>query len=453
MRAMYLILACLVSLTASACSLPCHDSPDGCCSDGDCSSDKEDPPPTVESSSVCRVAADCIPASPEPGVIYNCLNGSCQKTPRPCNAGFELDALGQCVKVQTACVPYDDGDPCTDDACDPETGAAVNTSKACDDGNDLTTDSCVPATGDCSHLFDCGNCSDEDPCTTDKCDTQTGCKHEPVVCGSGLVCEAGTCVVHCSENSDCADDNACTIDSCNAESGKCHNQLRDCSDADPTTLDRCVLDCSVAQGYQCESAPTACTGGCDDGDACTTDTCQSGQCAHLTASCGDGTVCSPLSGECIPAPCRGTADCDDGNLCTTESCEFGVCRFRDTQCEVGSVCNAADGQCVVVEHPDCPEGCDDSNPATLDYCEAGICQHTQPVSCGAGTALNPETGECESAVVDPACQEGTRACQQFESTHTIAYAFCAGGMWFVVESCGQIEGSVCLENSGCVRHP
>ena len=65
-----------------------------------------------------------------------------------------------------------------------------------------------------------------------------------------------------------------------------------CDDGDPCTSDSCDI------GTGCENQPN--TGlSCDDGDACTeNDTCNS-------------------SGVCQSGP---TLDCDDGNECTVDSC-------------------------------------------------------------------------------------------------------------------------------------
>jgi uncharacterized protein DUF11/slime mold repeat-containing protein len=80
---------------------------------------------------------------------------------------------------------------------------------------------------------------------------------------------------------------------------------------------------------------------CDDGDACTTDSCErTTGCGHLPISCDDGEVCTndacdPLVG-CVHT--NSTAACNDSNVCTrTDVCEAGVC--------VGSnllVCHDAD---------------------------------------------------------------------------------------------------------------
>jgi hypothetical protein len=60
---------------------------------------------------------------------------------------------------------------------------------SCDDGNACTTDLCDLQTGACSHGVT--NCDDANPCTTDSCDPGTGCVSTPVT--DGTPCPTGTC--------------------------------------------------------------------------------------------------------------------------------------------------------------------------------------------------------------------------------------------------------------------
>ena len=69
----------------------------------------------------------------------------------------------------TGCVPpnCDDGNPCTNDACDAATGTCTHSVVNCDDGQICTDDFCNTATGGCTHTPT--NCDDANPCTTDSC--------------------------------------------------------------------------------------------------------------------------------------------------------------------------------------------------------------------------------------------------------------------------------------------
>jgi hypothetical protein len=110
----------------------------------------------------------------------------------------------------------------------------------------------------------------------------------------------------CTNNPSCNDDNPCTADVCDLVEGTCSST--------PTT-DTCA----------------------DDGDACTKDQCQAGQCLHTF----DNGLCD----------CATDAHCDDANACTDDSCSVAggcvnddntnVCNDNDA-CTVTDACGAGD---------------------------------------------------------------------------------------------------------------
>lgn len=126
--------------------------------------------------------SDCVvtePLNPCDGVDCdddNICNGleTCDPTDGSCDPGTTLDC--------------DDGDACTDDSCDSETGC-VNTAINCDDSNACTEDSCDPASGCVNTAI---GCDDQDACTVDTCDT-LGCQHSAVSCDDGNECTDDTC--------------------------------------------------------------------------------------------------------------------------------------------------------------------------------------------------------------------------------------------------------------------
>jgi len=148
----------------------------------------------------------------------------------------------------------------------------------CDDGNVCTTDSCDLESG-CVYAPAAGNCFDQDLCTTDD------------------FCQAGECVG--GPPLDCEDDNECTEDLCNPDSG-CYAGFLEggCDDGN---------ECTVGE----ECLEGACSGGdaldCDDGDDCTEDSCDAETgCGHapLTGNeCDDGDPATPVglcqAGECV----------------------------------------------------------------------------------------------------------------------------------------------------------
>ena len=93
---------------------------------------------------------------------------------------------------------------------------------------------------------------------------------------------------------------------------------------------------------------------CNDGKACTSDSCHAGACEH-TAQSG-----------CIP--CTTAADCNDGNPCTTDAC-------------------GTDGRCAFTGIPGCQRcttaaDCNDGNSCTTDSCTGNVCAHTAVPGCG-----------------------------------------------------------------------
>ena len=172
---------------------------------------------------------------------------------------------GQCIgSGEVGC---DDGNPCTDDVCDANSGACIGipNTKSCDDKNRCTVmDRCVSGTCQGSAPRDC---DDGNACTADSCNPDTGCVREKKTC---------------------SDSDPCTVDNrCDPVSGECYFPPRDCSDNDPCTADSCESN------GRCRHTPLD----CDDDDACTADSCAEGQCEH------------------------GPIDCDDGDPCTTDSCD------------------------------------------------------------------------------------------------------------------------------------
>jgi subtilisin-like proprotein convertase family protein len=126
-------------------------------------------------------------------------------------AGVAVDdvaVLGCCTPVSC-----DDGNPCTDDVCDPELGCIhPANAAACEDGNPCTgPDAC--SGGACAPGPN--PCDDGDACTTDVCDGQGGCTHPPASCDDGNPCTddgcaAATGCTHAANAAPCSDGDACT---------------------------------------------------------------------------------------------------------------------------------------------------------------------------------------------------------------------------------------------------
>ncbi len=144
-----------------------------------------------------------------------------------------------------------------------------------------------------------------------------------------------------------------------------------------------VLVAPAATGSACTTAAD-----CDDGNACTTDSCDAGACTYATIA------------DCVP--CTTAADCDDRNPCTTDTCSAnGVCEHVAQEgcipCATAADCDdrnpcttdacGAAGSCQISAIPGCQRcdtaaDCDDGNPCTTDGCTGGVCGHTDVPGCG-----------------------------------------------------------------------
>jgi hypothetical protein len=150
------------------------------------------------------------------------------------------DGFGHCMDdwtVPVTCVELalcddvdcDDGNACTDDACDPASGECIN--EPVQDGTVCDEGAGTCSSGQCVEIDLCEDvdCDDSNDCTGDECDPASGeCVNEPVqdgtVCDEGAGrCSAGQCiVVDLCENVGCASDNECVDDgTCDPETGMC----------------------------------------------------------------------------------------------------------------------------------------------------------------------------------------------------------------------------------------
>ncbi len=434
---------------------------------------------TTKLPHLCKVKAGTEVTCPAPaGVDAICLKAVCDPATGACAFAPDHEAMlcddedlctvndkcvaGTCTPgVQANC---NDGNPCTDDACDSEDGC-VHTANAatCSDGDACTVGD-VCADGQCVPGGPM-SCDDLNPCTTDWCDPAEGCAHVSAnaACDDGNACtvadhcEAGQCVA--GAGLDCNDDNICTNDTCDPKQG-CIHQLNSapCDDKDVcTTGDHCHLGACISSGtlacndgnpctddgchplsgcaFTPNSAPcddgNACTAGdqcvdgackapslvnCTDGNPCTDDSCNPASgCVHsnFVGPCNDGDACTTddvcANGACAPgAP----LDCDDGNGCTDDSCNpaIGCVHVNSTEdCDDGNACTiadaCADGQCTGQ-----PLGCDDGNPCTDDSCDPDAgCQYVpNSLPCDDLDACTQNDlcggGQCAGQVVE--CDDG-----------------------------------------------
>src|SRR5262245_14722323 len=286
---------------------PCNDgnacTTDDACSGGSCVGGT---PVFCEAPSACYVPGTCDPISGECSEAQLIPDGgACAGSPCTItgtySGGMRQGARPRC----------DDSDGCTDDSCNPSTGACTHTPKNCDDGSACTQDYCSIA-----YCYHSPLCTDTDPCTNDNCDPATGaCTHTPNTgntCGDdgdGNYCTSNRCVSGVCQPSSlpaCDDLNPCTEDTCdNPQVGLCRHVVLlgyPCNDANPCTAN----DACGSTG--CHGTPNSFM--CNDNNPCTSDACDpSLGCVHQNlqnVTCEDGNGCTGpdtcSNGVCTPGP-------------------------------------------------------------------------------------------------------------------------------------------------------
>ena len=448
----------------------------------------------------CRVDNETIVNCPAPeGVGAVCLSAVCDGATGDCsfapaNDGF-LCADGDSCTVGDTCAAgiceggaaanCNDGNLCTDDFCDPDSGCAYENNAAnCTDSDVCTTaDTC--AEGICQGGPDL-DCDDSNLCNgVESCDSKVGCLSGPPldcndnnpcngveVCAPDTGCVPGVALI-------CDDGNPCTDDSCGAEEG-CLFEANEanCNDGNECTAgDHCEAGFCVYEGLT----------QCNDDNVCTTDSCDPEQgCLHLlnTAPCDDGDLCTTAD-ICELGECLGGAQltCDDGNDCTADSCEAGVgCEFVPTEgeCDDGTACTLGDicfqGLCVATSFLDCEDdnlctddscdpadgciheanqlGCDDGDACTLvDVCDGGFC-------VGSGAPLCDDLNVCTDDSCEPAigcvqtdntveCDDGNK-CTPFDDCLN---GDCVGTGVAVCDDKNICTDDSCDPDEGCIFEP
>jgi len=187
-------------------------------------------------------------------------------------------------------------------------------------------------------------CTDNNPCTRDYCNPDSGCVYKPDnegqkcddnnICTKGETCLSGVCtggdmVCMCATDADCVifeDGNLCNgILMC--------DQSRHVCVPDPATVVHCVQPHNLCMQSVCQPATGKCVEHvadngtiCDDFNACTIgDSCVDGQCVGKDA-CNDGNtctkdLCNPVNGECIhDSSIMEGISCGNGMTCVSGVC-------------------------------------------------------------------------------------------------------------------------------------
>jgi len=245
----------------------------------------------------------------------------------------------------------DDGIACTVDVCDADTGQCSKTpddSACAPDEDECTTAVCDPDDG-CVQLPSALQCDDGNPCTTDACDSETGqCANTPAdgtpcndgnACTTEDTCSGDSCEGTPQSDVTCDDGDGCTVGDACTDGACVPGSAPDCSSAD----EACAVGACVnlaPDEHACAPVPKAAGDSCDDGKYCTSgDQCNAdGACEGNVVDCAvsDGCktgTCQEGAQGCVTAKLPEGADCNDDDACTAaDSCVNGQCKGTTYVC-------------------------------------------------------------------------------------------------------------------------
>jgi hypothetical protein len=400
--------------------------------------------PPCGAGSECQPSGVCAPTTCSTGTADcngNVADGCEANLGDPNNCG----TCGNVCSLNGACAASGDSHSC---ACNPGYAGNGNT---CGDINECA------APGTCAAGFACTNtpgsftCADINECAA------------PGTCAAGFACTNTPGSFTCADINECAAPGTCAagftctntpgsftctdIDECLTNTDNCHDATMNCvntpgsytcvckaglGDCNGVISDGCEVNLSIDSNH-CGG----CAVSCDDGSACTNDSCAAGSCTHGSVVCTGSDQCHS-AGTCDPATgvCSSTARpdgtaCSDGNACTTvDVCNGGSCvGSTPPNCNDGNVCtddacNPASG-CFNTNNS---AACNDGNACTtVDVCAGGTCVGSTPPNCNDGNvctddACNPAAG-CINTNNTASCSDGN-ACTTGDVCHG---GTCLGG--------------------------
>jgi hypothetical protein len=381
----------------------------------------------VANCTTCDSASQC-PQPPDQCQQATCINHVCgianKTNGTACNDGNACttnDACtnGVCAGTLTAgCVQCSRNTDCSSipvDQCHEAVcganGACVVQNRAngtsCDDGNPCTSnDVCTAGVCAGTEITGCVSCTSPGTCPqpADQCQQPT-CQNN--ICGTE----------NKPNDSPCDDGDVCTL------LDTCHNGT--CQAGLTKPCDQC-LSCQDVNGVAtCAPDSTQIGKRCNDQNACTeNDVCTAaGICVGTPVDCDDGNecttdTCDPATG-CVHTPLTGTI-CDTGNLCTADTCDNGVCQegALSITCPPCQVCDPGSGTCRNLTD-DTPCNADNNACTVDDSCQSGICVPGSPMVCEKSTnpcainVCNPLSGECALQPANPGsvCRAAGTACE------------------------------------------
>ena len=356
--------------------------------------------------------------------------------------GCALSRVGtqqqQCSDVSEC----DDGNPCTDDACD-TSGTCLNEPVADYVVEQQVTADCQRVeciAGELTQVNDDADINvDDNECTSDECVDGTPV-NDPLPAGDPCTdgnehtgeCDGdGACEVECNSDNAatvCDDGEVCTDDSCDLTSGKCVNAPLDgvaaveAQDVGDCQLIVCQSGNSTSQNDNTDLP--------FDDNQCTSDECSNGVVLHdplaIGSACDEdgGRVCN--GDDNVPAcvDCNGPSDCTDlpaDDDCNTRTCVNNACApdhapkgtpvneglQTSGDCQL-QVCDGFGGTEQNVDDGDLPF---DGKDCTQDLCDGGVSSNPpEPAdsACGVnGDLFCDGAGECKDCTVAAQCGTDT----------------------------------------------
>jgi hypothetical protein len=155
-----------------------------------------------------------------------------------------------------------------------------------------------------------------------------------------------------------------------------------------------------------EDGGGGCPSGCDDGIACTVDSCMGTACDNepIDSLCSMGERCQEGVG-CVPVLCTEDAQCDNGRMCDGEE----RCRPGDPGSDPRTGCAAGD-----------PPRCDDETDCTTDSCDEARGCVFEPNDALCSDGIDCTTDRCESGRGESGCV--------FEPDDSLCGSFCVTGV-------------------------
>ena len=429
----------------------------------------------------CKTGADCATGVCNGSV---CVQDSCADKVKN-GAETDVDCGGSCGKKCATGATCKAGSDCASTVCG-KSGTCVLTT--CDDGLLTANETDVDCGGTCSTLCvvgkgcnangDCagGLCGKAGLCvgsTCDLCDANATCNGgKTCACkagfaGDGLVCwtvtattplnlapslgkpvnlatvqnakAAATTWTAALASGSGATQNGISISGLQVDAaGVVSGQVAATCTATKASFD---LEVTAKNGGKVTVAVSMTVVGCDDGNACTADTCDQA------------------------TGCKNSSDgvqCDDGNLCTSgDACTNGTCKAGTTvdcstsglvpnACQTPASCGATTGKCALGDKPKGAPCSDGSKCTDVDACDTGACKPGAAVVCDdknpcTSDSCSPTDG-CQFVANTAACDDDN-GCTKSD---TCANSACKGTVTCAADATcsGSGASAFCKCNTG-----